>query len=171
MGKIEKKKQEKVQALEKAGPIKSFFLKLRGLVFPAKQIDLSYTQEETTELNSYLSEYRKIDEQLWNYSLRDNIVPSLVDYIKPRKYSMQAILEDITPDLQKLGLADLMPQLQEELEKEFAKNKGNSWQLSDTQKAVNQEAQKQIAQTYSSANLGEQIKTTEKSEEISHDNN
>jgi hypothetical protein len=134
---------KKVQALEKAGPIRrffaktrSFFAKLRSFFIPVKQEDMTYTPEETESINSPLRDYRETDNQLWQYNLEDNIVQALVngiagpqkfgDFDIPHKYSasnVPGILEEcVIPDLKKLGLEHLIPQLQEALIEEYKKD-------------------------------------------------
>lgn len=149
------KRQTKSKELKKSGAIKRVFLALRGWILPRKKIDFSYTEEETEELKSYLSEYSEIDQQLWKYNLRDNIVPSLVNHIKERGYSKEGIheliVECVRDDLQKLGLDDLIPQLKEELDKSFEKEEAageKSWQLSPMEKSKIQQGQQQMAETY-----------------------
>ena len=57
IGKVTKKRTEKVKALEESGPIKKIFLKIRSFFVPTTFSDLtSYSEEEIGEVNSYLSE-------------------------------------------------------------------------------------------------------------------
>ena len=150
--KMSTQKHEQFLLLEKSGPLKKFLLKLRGFQNPSKQIDLSYSRYEKQLLSSYLSEYSSIDTQLWKYTLRDNIIPSLVNYIKKGLSSKEnafAILdESVIPDLQKLGFEDLIPQLREELSKAYEEKTSNSWDLSPMEKLEMKKAQQQIAQKY-----------------------
>ncbi|MBQ2937265.1 MAG: hypothetical protein IJE05_00030 [Clostridia bacterium] len=126
MLKVSKKKAKQVQGLEKASPIRSFFARIKNFFIPVKQEDISYTQEEIESINSHLSDYKDIDNQLWNYNLRDNIVSSVVKKIRERGYGANTVPElvetSIVPDLEKLGLADLIPQLQESLIEEYKKD-------------------------------------------------
>lgn len=123
---ITNKKIEKTQGLEKANPVRRFFGKIKNFFIPVKQEDMTYTKEETDSINSYLLDYKKTDEQLWKYNLRDNIVPSIVREIREkgyRPYLVPGVLEEsVIPDLQKLGLADLIPQLQQSLVEEYKKD-------------------------------------------------
>lgn len=120
------KKVEKVQGLEKASPIRRFFAKIRSFFVPVKQEDMTYTPEETESINSHLRDYRETDNQLWKYNLRDNIIPSIVRQIRDRGYSASTVPglleESVIPDLEKLGLADLIPQLQQILIEEYKKD-------------------------------------------------
>ena len=126
MKEVTDKKVEQVQGLEKASPVRRFFAKIRNFFVPVKQEDLSYTQEETDSINSHLSDYRDTDNQLWKYNLRDNVIPSIVRKIREQGYSAYAVsglLEEcVIPDLHKLGLADLIPQLQQALIEEYKKD-------------------------------------------------
>lgn len=149
-------KRQQAQSLKNGGPLKSIFLKFRSLVFPSQKIDLSYTQEETEKLNSFLSQYKEIDEQLWKYNLENDLVSSLVKHIVvERNYSetqISGLLEEsVIPDLQKLGLMHLLPQLQQELFKAYAEQSKsqNSWELAHIEKIAIQEDLLQIAERYS----------------------
>lgn len=126
MKKATDKKVEKTQALEKASPIRRFFAKIRNFFVPVKQEDLSYTKEETDLVNSHLSDYRETDKKLWKYNLRDNVVSSIVRKIREQGYyasGVPGLLEEcVIPDLEKLGLADLIPQLQQALIEEYKKD-------------------------------------------------
>lgn len=130
MKEVTDKKVEKVQALEKASPVRRFFAKLRNFFIPVKQEDLSYTQEETNLVNSHLLDYINTDKQLWNYNLRDNAISSIVRKIREQRYyasGVPGLLEEsVIPDLEKLGLADLIPQLQQALIEEYKKDLPNS---------------------------------------------
>ena len=126
MKEVTDKKVEKVQGLEKVSPIRRFFAKLRSFFVPVKQEDMTYTPEETESINSHLRDYRETDNQLWQYNLRDNIIPSIVRQIRDRGYSAYTVPglleESVIPDLEKLGLADLIPQLQQTLIEEYKKD-------------------------------------------------
>lgn len=136
MKEVTDKNVEKVQALEKVGPIRRFFAKLRSFFVPVKQEDMTYTPEETESINSPLRDYRETDNKLWKYNLEDNIVQALVDQIAgpekfgdfdiPHKYSasdVPGLLEErVIPDLKKLCLEHLVPQLQEALIAEYRKD-------------------------------------------------
>jgi len=126
MKKLTDKKVEKVQALEKTSPFRRFFAKIRNFFVPVKQEDLSYTQEEIDSVNTHLSDYRETDNQLWKYNLRDNVIYSIVREIREQGYSVKDVPglldESVIPDLQKLGLADLIPQLQQTLIEEYKKD-------------------------------------------------
>ena len=115
MKKLTDKKVEQVQGLKKASPIRKFLGKIRNFFMPIKQEDISYTQEEIEAVNTHLSDYRETENQLWKYNLKDNVVSSLVKQIRERGYHASVIpgvLEKcVIPDLQKLGLGDLIPQL------------------------------------------------------------
>jgi len=126
MKEVTDKKVEKVQGLEKASPIRRFFAKIRSFFVPVKQEDMIYTPEETESINSQLRDYRDKDNQLWKYNLRDYVIPSIVKKIREQGYhafNVPGLLEEsVIPDLQKLGLADLIPQLQQALIEEYKKD-------------------------------------------------
>lgn len=156
MSKATEKRTEKVKALEKSGSIKKLFLKIRSFFVPTTVSDLiSYSEEEIREVNTHLSEYKGIDENLWKYNLKDNVVQSLVKFINDSQYhdfNIRELLEEsVIPTLQKLGLEDAISQLQEELsntqeQSNFSNNK--SWELSPTQKLRIQVSSERVANEY-----------------------
>lgn len=115
-----KKRSAKIKALEEMGPIKKIFLRIRSFFNPTIISDLtSYSEKEVEEAKSMLAEYTEVDKNLWEYNLKDNIVQSLIQFIKNKQYhdfDIPGILEEcVIPTLQKLGLEDAITQLQEEL--------------------------------------------------------
>jgi len=103
-------------------------------------------------LLSYLEQYCKIDTQLWNYSLPNNIIPNIVNYMKIKEYSKQdafsILYEYVIPDLHKLGLENVIPDLKETLDKSYTTHLQNSWDLPPDEKSQIQKQQQQIAKTY-----------------------
>lgn len=87
-------------------------------------------------LDSSLQEYKDIDSDIWKYNLEDNIVQALVkeiagsqkfgDFDIPHKhhaFNVPGLLEEsVIPDLKRLGLEHLVPQLQEALIEEYKKD-------------------------------------------------
>ena len=153
MGKVINKKTTQIKALQKSGPIKRIFFSIRSL-FNSNLISnlVSFSKEDIKEIKSHLSEYKKIDENLWGYNLEDNIVQSLANYINDRQYDdntiPEVIEECIKPTLEKLGLENVIPQLKEELSKsreQLDSSKDKSWELSTSQKMEIQKSSKQIA--------------------------
>lgn len=136
MGSVSKKKTDQLQALQNVSPIKKFFSKIKSFFVPTKPVDLSLSEDEQSTLEAPLQEYRDIDNKIWNYKLEDRLVPALVKAIAgPQKvgefdihhrYSasgVSGLLEEcVIPDLKKLGLESLIPQLQEALIEEYKKD-------------------------------------------------
>ena len=136
MGSVSKKKTEKLQALQNVSPIQKFFSKIKAFFVPTKPVDLSLSEDEQSTLEAPLQEYRDIDNKIWNYKLEDRLVPALVKAIAgpqkfgefdiPHRYSASGVpglLEEcVIPDLKKLGLESLIPQLQEALIEEYKKD-------------------------------------------------
>lgn len=151
-----KKRSEKVKAVEESGPIKKLFLKIRSFFVPTSVRDLtSYSEEELREVNSHLSEYKEIDENLWKYNLRDNVVQSIVksiNYSQYADYTISGLLEEaVIPTLQKLGLEDVIPQLQEELSKQQEQSITSNrkcWELSPTQRVRQEILQERVAREF-----------------------
>lgn len=126
MSEINGKKAEQLQALEKVSPLRRFLVKIKNLFAPGTQELVSYTQEETDTINIHLSHYKETDNELWNYNLREKMIPNIVRKIRERGYgacTVPGLLEEnIIPDLQKLGLVDLIPELQQTLIEEYKKD-------------------------------------------------
>lgn len=123
---INTKKVEQTQALEKVNPLRKFFARIRNFFAPVKQENALYTQEEISTINTHLSAYKDTDQKLWNFNLKDNIIPSLVRSIREQGFRADVVpglLEEcVITELQKLGLADLIPDLKEALIEEYKKD-------------------------------------------------
>ena len=134
-------RRKKIEDYNNSGPIRKFLLSFT--------LDLSYSPEEINYLTSFLDSYSDIDNKLWEYNLRDNIVHSLVTYITNKyanHHDIHGLIDEcVAPDLEKLGLSNLLPQLIKQIDKFMKKN---SWDLSDTSKKEIQEHQQQLAEQY-----------------------
>lgn len=133
---VSRKKNEQMQALQNVGPIRKFFSRIKSFFVPVKPAEFSLTEEEQNTLNTSLQEYMDIDNKILHYNLEDNLVPTLVKTIAEPKtigqfhiphcyeaYAVPDLLEErVIPDLKKLGLEHLIPQLQEDLIKEYKKD-------------------------------------------------
>ena len=136
IGNVAKQKNERVLALQNVSPIRKFFSRIRAFFVPVQPVDLSLTEEEQGMLDSSLQEYKDIDSDIWKYNLEDNIVQALVkeiagsqkfgDFDIPHKhhaFNVPGLLEEsVIPDLKRLGLEHLVPQLQEALIEEYKKD-------------------------------------------------
>lgn len=136
IGNVTKQKNERVLALQNVSPIRKFFSRIRAFFVPIQPVDLSLTEEEQGVLDSSLQEYKNIDSEILNYNLEDNIVQALVkeiagpqklgDFDIPHKhqaFNVPGLLEEsVIPDLKRLGLEHLVPQLQEALIEEYKKD-------------------------------------------------
>ena len=89
--------------------IRSFF------VHESMEDDMSFLPEEIEKMSSNISMYKDIDEELWNYSLNDNIAQSIINSITSKGYdkeTMQYMLEkEVMPILKSLGFEALEPQI------------------------------------------------------------
>lgn len=129
-----------LEALENVGPIKRFFSRIKSLFKPVEPIDLSITDEEQERLDNLLEEYNDIDSKIWNYTLEKDLKQSLVKEITAPKqiggYEMkhghdasnvpELLEESIVPDLKKLGLEHIIPDLQKEIVEEYKKDSPDS---------------------------------------------
>ena len=126
MKNIAKKKEVQVQALTNITPTQRVFAKIKSFFKPVKPIDLSLTSVEKGVLRMHEDEYRNIDNMVWKYNLKDNLVSSLVKFIHDRKYSSNDVPvlldEEVIPDLKKLGLESLIPELQQAIVDDYKRN-------------------------------------------------
>ena len=115
MQNIAKKKETQLQSLKTVSPAEKIFAKIKSFFKPVKPIDLSLTGVEKGILRMHEDEYRNIDNMIWKYNLKDNLVSSIVKYIHEQKYSANTVSsildEEIIPDFKKLGLEKLIPDL------------------------------------------------------------
>ena len=106
---IQEQKLSYIESVKKANPLKRKFLSI-------KQEDLLFTQEEIDVINAYLDNYNDIDNQLFNYNLKDNVITSIEKELFNTVFIPSGMLEtDIFPSLEKLGLSDLVPKHKENL--------------------------------------------------------
>ena len=116
---------KKVKELKKIqqNPIRRFFDQMRMLLTEQNNI---CTTEEIKTIEATIFRCKDTDSQLWDYNLRDHIVPSIVKKIRKQKYKAfmvpKLLVDDVNPDLSRLGLADLIPQLQSTLIEEYRKD-------------------------------------------------
>lgn len=100
----------------KKGPLYQYYTKIRSFFIPQEQEPPLFTTEETEALNTPLKEYKCIDNKLWNFTLENNFVDSLVHYINLAKYhpfDMPILLKNyVNIYLEKLELTHLIPSLQ-----------------------------------------------------------
>lgn len=126
MKNITKKREVQVQALTNITPAQRLFAKIKSFIKPLKPIDLSLTSVEKGVLRMHEDEYRNIDNMVWKYNLKDNLVSSLVKFIHDSKYSSNTVPglleEDVIPDLKKLGLESLIPELQQAIVYDYKKS-------------------------------------------------
>lgn len=153
MSKATTEKSKKVKALEESSTIKKLFFKIRSFFVTNTVLDsTSFSEAEIGEVKSHLSKYKEVDKNLCEYNLRDNVVQSLVNFINNREYhdfTIPELLEEsVISTLQKLGLEDVIPNLQEELSKtqeELNSSNKKSWKLSETQKLGIQMSSERLA--------------------------
>lgn len=90
-----------------------------------KVIEISVTKNELNEILELYNQYKDINDKIWNYNLKDNIIDSLVKNFRTNSYRpsvVPALVENIVPELKKLGLEDLVPELKQELINEYKKD-------------------------------------------------
>ena len=128
MEEVSKQINERFLALQNISPIRKIFLQIRAFFVPVQLVDLSLTEEEQRLLNSSLQEYKDADSEIYNYNLEDNLLQASVKEIQAPKMIYEAddvpgfLEKAVIPDLKKLGLEHLIPQLQEAFAEEYKKN-------------------------------------------------
>ena len=133
---VRNKRGKKITSLQKIGPIRRVFFSIRSFFQPKFMSDmLTISQSEIEKSNSYLADYRKVDNELWEYNLDDDLFQSLLTYINENYSASNAIgvvKECIEPTLKKIGYESLIPKLKEQIIKsQEAEENKNSWSLSD----------------------------------------
>lgn len=121
-------KNTELVTTEKKNPIVSFFSKLWNLLFPHNNNknnnnnnnnNQKIYSDSINELNSHIEQYKETSKKLENYNLKDNIVDSVVNYIVSKEYDPMnlpgLIEENVIPDFEKLGFANLIPELKDKL--------------------------------------------------------
>lgn len=98
----------------KRNPIRKMLAKLTGRGLIQLQ-EVEIIQDELRRLSTYLRKYENIDNEIWKYNLKDNIVESIVTKVKREPATKELIELEVIPDLQKLGLEEVIPQLREEI--------------------------------------------------------
>lgn len=123
----EKKEQQKTEIIE-MNSIKKLFLNIRAYFNHDKTNEkIDYSTLDFSEANYYIEEYKRINNELWKYNLKDNLKDALVEKIKKEKNSVfkikpkvsEIIDKNIRNDLEKLELSELIPEIEEELSKEI----------------------------------------------------
>lgn len=102
------------------GPLRKIMFYIKSIIFNSAEMA---NENETEEINSHLSEYGQINEKIYGYNLRDNIVSTLArQVISEREINSKIGVSDkdrleydIVPTLKALGLGDLIPELAKEL--------------------------------------------------------
>lgn len=121
---------EKCNAFYSANPIKKLALMAQSYIKVPPELDFSYSVEDIFELNSYALTYKAADNIIWDSSLQEIIVPSLIAHVKRTNLDKLIIYDffnnSIIPDLEKLGLSDLIPKLQQEIAKVYENTKDSS---------------------------------------------
>lgn len=131
-------KKEKALKEIQRNPLKRFFAQIRNMIASKEKKNIvSYTENERNTINLSISKYEDISAQLCKYNLRDNITSSITKLIRKQKYQAfmipELLEENVNPELQKLGLGDLIPELQVALIEEYKKHLPDSsvYQISE----------------------------------------
>ena len=155
--KVITEKENQINEQKNVGVMQKLFSKIK--VFfggkPALPSQTSHLKEAIEEVNGNLLKYRQIDNSIYEYNLNDDVTQSIVSFIDKNDFSKdfipEIVDEGVIPILQKLGLENLIPGLQEQLSQ--AKEQEDltelkSWELSKSQKNEILQAQKRISEEH-----------------------
>ncbi len=116
-------KNKALTASKKENPITAYFSRLWNSLFPSNRNSQENGSDIINELNSHIEQYKESNTKLEKYNLKDNIVDNVVQYIISKEYDPSVvpglIKENVIPDFEKLGFADLIPKLKEKLIEEY----------------------------------------------------
>ena len=107
--------ERELQEYEKENPIRRLLRRITQ-TFGRQKYD-EITEEQIRRICMPIEDYINIDKALWKYNLRDNIVETIVAKIKEEPHLRQMVELEAIPDLQKLGLSELIPELRKEIER------------------------------------------------------
>ena len=112
-------KNKALTASKKKNPITTYLSRLWNSFFSSNRNSQENGSDIINELNSHIEQYKESNTKLEKYNLKDNIVDNVVQYIISKEYDSSVIPglieENVIPDFEKLGFADLIPKLKENL--------------------------------------------------------
>jgi hypothetical protein len=111
--------------------VKTIFARIRGIFKPERkqerleELERERQEKKLQEANIHLLKYKYINSELEKYTIKDNIVNSLTKEILHGQGSGLTLSSDefiakkITPEMKKLGLDNLLPELQNKMLEEY----------------------------------------------------
>lgn len=128
---IENSKIEE-KSLTKVNPIKQIFLKISRAFSKKNEQQTNSNAKVGNKIENAkenVEDIRKINSELSNYNLKDNIAQSIANYIDRWQYnevSIPSVIEkEVVPTLKQLGLEDQIPKIQEKIDLEKHKDKND----------------------------------------------
>ena len=136
------RRNERTKALVTTNPIKKFFLKIRSFFVRESMEDaMSFLPEEIEKMNSSITKYKSIDEEIWNYSLEGNVAQSIITSITSKGYNKETMRymleEEVMPTIKSLGLESLESQIEiglNEYENQAQDLNNGPWRLTQSQR-------------------------------------
>ena len=120
---------DKVQdlvALNNQSPIKKFFNKIKSFFGYRKNNTYEFKKIDNDNLKEIIKQYKNTNEKVYNYNLKDNLASSIVKQIKDKQYDPELVPEILEeaffPDIEKLGLSDIIPTIKEKIIEEYKKD-------------------------------------------------
>lgn len=129
--------------MKPSNKVSRFWAKLRNIFVMPNILKTNVSDEDKEAAKAYMTEYEELEQELWNYNIRDSIVPALVRIICPKEgfiylaTAVPALIdEEVAPILQKLGMGDLISELEEALVAEYTKNESDRLEHSFSKDAI-----------------------------------
>ena len=134
-------KETNEEEMQKKGPIGKTIMLFKAMINSNDSI--YFEEDELDVLRKYLIEYKKINEDIYNYNLKDNLIEAILKHFESSNKSFEEIQEmminTIEPMLIKLELKDKIQELSFQINKHFQNRKKKDWELSESEKQGLQE--------------------------------
>lgn len=118
---IFEQKALEIQKYKKLGKFGKFLFQIRAAIFPKTAEKIIITETDKQKIKNLTEEYEKEDKNLFKYNLEENLVDTLISKLLKNNYPKEIIEgileEEIIPELENLGFKNLIPQLEEKLNK------------------------------------------------------
>lgn len=161
---MNKERNLKIKEIENAG----FFKKIAYLyrVIIKSSDELEFQNDDIEQMNMLIKKYKEIDDKIWKFNIRDNVIQCITNYLKQLTQSCEEapdiLQEDMCDTLEKLGLGYMIPKLEEKLD-ELEKDKTITiYKLNEEEKEAIEKATKEILDRLS--NLYPNTEQAEKNE-------
>lgn len=120
MENVTSRNEKKLTIIKEMNVFQIFFQRLKGFLSGIDFEEEMYcTDKEICDINKKFDDFSDVDDKIWNYNLKNNLAQSIVKYIREQDLAtsdIEGILEEtVIPQLNALGLINLLPQIKQEL--------------------------------------------------------